>query len=489
MCPPIITTHGITNALDGTDDGDLGSQVAHLWIELEMPERRDQLLLDVDQAVANGDISSFSQYQSFLLSYDEHEPLPEGYNAAAVYVYDESGAHAPMGANDEFDLNMDEQQSDSEVPPMPHEADAFVGECSAPLVGECSAPLVAGSDDVSLMAHLFDVHPETGDHGVQPETVGLQPETVGLQPEDGKQLQAIKAMMNASKSLRSAGEETLAEYLLDTSQRRLRSANKLDAHKINILREVTDGKRKLVQEARSEDTQKRYKIAEQKAELAIAKEKTKAAAADAKKTHALAKSTEIEHKAARLAASEASKANLKDAKAVELEKKASAGKAKADARAEVQRVEKLRILFPARLAASFSKFFSSKTHGEHRRAALLKHIATLKGKVPWKKIKQVPAFWNPAEKKGLMCISKKDTGGAYPDVKPIYGTEAFRWEMNQLKCGTVPATTQLRKYIAHVLPGLGILISWTCLRNHKITQCMIMHFKYLIVRAKGRQLS
>lgn len=473
MCPPIIATHGITNALDGTDDGDLGSQVAHLWFELHMPDRRVQLLLDVDQAVASGDIKSFSQYQSFLLNYDEHEPLPEGYNAAAVYVYDESGAHAPMGADDEFDLNVDEQQIDSEVPHMPHETDAFVGECSAPLVGECSAPLVDAIDDDALFEVLFD----------------LQPETVGLQPEDEKQLQVIKAMMDASKSLRAAGEETLAEYLLDHSQRKLRNAKKLDAHKMAVLRGVTADKRKRVEEARSEDTKKRSKIAEQKAELAIAKENTKAAAAEAKKTHALAKSSELELKAARLAAWEASKANQKDVKAVEIEKKTAADKSKADAKADVQRVEKLRISFPARLAASLFKFFNSNTHGEHRRAALLKHIATLNGKVPWKKVKEVPAFWNPAEKKGLMCISTKKTGGSCTDVKPLYGTEAFRWELNRHKDATVAATTQLRKYIAHVLPGLGNLTFWTCLRNHKITQCMIMHFKYLIVRAKERQLS
>ena len=89
--------NGCTNALDGTQDAQLGSQVISYWEELSMDNIREQLLQDVTDAVNDGHVTSFWDYPDLLLEYDDHSPLREGMEGAPVYIYDESGAHVPSG--------------------------------------------------------------------------------------------------------------------------------------------------------------------------------------------------------------------------------------------------------------------------------------------------------------------------------------------------------------------------------------------------------
>jgi hypothetical protein len=89
--------NGCTNALDGTQDAQLGSQVISYWEELGMDSIREQLLQDVTDAVNDGDVTSFWDYPDLLIDYDDHAPLREGMEGAPVYIYDESGAHVPSG--------------------------------------------------------------------------------------------------------------------------------------------------------------------------------------------------------------------------------------------------------------------------------------------------------------------------------------------------------------------------------------------------------
>ena len=87
--------NGITNPLDGTDD-QLGSQVLPLWHELNMDAIRCQLIEDVEDAVASGEITSFWQYPELLQQYDDHPPLVDCMEPVPTYVYDESHAHADV---------------------------------------------------------------------------------------------------------------------------------------------------------------------------------------------------------------------------------------------------------------------------------------------------------------------------------------------------------------------------------------------------------
>ena len=92
--------NGITNKLDGSQDESLASHTRPHWDELEMTTVREQLVQDVKEMVESGQITSFGQYHELLLPYDDHPPVVEGMEGAPVYVYDESGAHAPLGTDD-----------------------------------------------------------------------------------------------------------------------------------------------------------------------------------------------------------------------------------------------------------------------------------------------------------------------------------------------------------------------------------------------------
>ena len=117
--------NGCTNALDGTQDAQLGSQVICYWEELDMDKIREQLLQDVTDAVDSGEVTSFWQYPDLLLDYDDHAPLREGMEGAPVYIYDESGAHVQCGMDDE-DGNVDGKDATPlEAAMIQEEADAL----------------------------------------------------------------------------------------------------------------------------------------------------------------------------------------------------------------------------------------------------------------------------------------------------------------------------------------------------------------------------
>ncbi|CAE7467252.1 pip [Symbiodinium sp. CCMP2592] len=72
---------GITNALDGSDDHLLSRVVLPFWAELQMDTARQQLIAEIEDAYANGQISEWSEYENVLEPYDEHRALIEGEEA------------------------------------------------------------------------------------------------------------------------------------------------------------------------------------------------------------------------------------------------------------------------------------------------------------------------------------------------------------------------------------------------------------------------
>ena len=61
-----------------------------------MDATRRQLIEDVEDAVASGEITSFWQYPELLQQYDDHPPLVDCMEPVPTYVYDESHAHADV---------------------------------------------------------------------------------------------------------------------------------------------------------------------------------------------------------------------------------------------------------------------------------------------------------------------------------------------------------------------------------------------------------
>jgi len=77
---------GFLGALDGSEDGLLRRDLLPVWRRLGMPAWRSRVIEEVEALVARGTITEWSQYPSVLESYDDHEGLREGMEAAKVEV-------------------------------------------------------------------------------------------------------------------------------------------------------------------------------------------------------------------------------------------------------------------------------------------------------------------------------------------------------------------------------------------------------------------
>ena len=70
--------NGLSLALDGSEDACISKVCRPFWEELEMPQVRQQLLLEVAEAVESGQIKSWWQYPELVEQYEEHAGLQEG---------------------------------------------------------------------------------------------------------------------------------------------------------------------------------------------------------------------------------------------------------------------------------------------------------------------------------------------------------------------------------------------------------------------------
>ena len=76
--------NGILNAMDGSEDHLIRSDLKDMWKGLHMPMLREQIKLEVKEAVRDGHVSTWDDYQCILESYDDHPGLIEGMEGAAV---------------------------------------------------------------------------------------------------------------------------------------------------------------------------------------------------------------------------------------------------------------------------------------------------------------------------------------------------------------------------------------------------------------------
>lgn len=82
-CTKGFVANGICGALDGSEDHLLTEEVRPFWTQLDMPARREKVLQEVRDKVREGELTRFEDYGKLLHSYDEHDGLPEGGEAAA----------------------------------------------------------------------------------------------------------------------------------------------------------------------------------------------------------------------------------------------------------------------------------------------------------------------------------------------------------------------------------------------------------------------
>ena len=78
---------GCMNALDGSEDGLIGRDLAALWRELQMPTLRAQLVKEVQGEVKAGRLTDWWQYPELLEPYDDHPPLDDGWEDADPLVH------------------------------------------------------------------------------------------------------------------------------------------------------------------------------------------------------------------------------------------------------------------------------------------------------------------------------------------------------------------------------------------------------------------
>ena len=81
-----FVSNGITNALDGSEDGLLRTDVAEFWAAVDMPAVRLRAKEEVERAIADGSVVCFEDYIALLEKYDCHDALVEGQEAFGVDI-------------------------------------------------------------------------------------------------------------------------------------------------------------------------------------------------------------------------------------------------------------------------------------------------------------------------------------------------------------------------------------------------------------------
>ena len=372
--------NGITNPLDGTDD-QLGSQVLPLWHELNMDAIRCQLIEDVEDAVFSGEITSFWQYPELLLQYDNHPPLVDCMEPVPTYVYDESHAHADVCsaelfgddiADDKLEDTIDQEQNEFEesvvvvpaasgsaacpsTPRLAASAGALQADCGEAMISDTcvtssAAPFLGAlqpaPDEVKADALPVGATSSLDEKGDMPP---------GVADDDAiHRAKVVDAFTHSAALFRDLGEEQLALYRQAQATRTIRAAR---TARSKLSKGVNMQRKRKIAECRAEGMANRVMFENKKVELKIATEQRLAATAAAKQESALAKSKDIESKAARLTAA---KANQAAAKEKEIEAKKAKENIKLQRQEALKNMDHLRRTFAGCYAKSLVDFLQIK---------------------------------------------------------------------------------------------------------------------------------
>ena len=154
---------GYLNALDETGDMQLRSELLPVWLEAKMPQRRQELIREVEHKWDTGEYSSWKDFwkEGFLLQYDDHDGIVEGLEGAPEeYVDDEDAAQAANAAELETDPEAEEEDDLAAAGSDPAEESLWHKLQTAPATDDPVAP-AAGTASSS-------VAPATGRDPVAP---------------------------------------------------------------------------------------------------------------------------------------------------------------------------------------------------------------------------------------------------------------------------------------------------------------------------------
>ena len=407
---------------------------------------------------------------------------------APAYIYDETGAHLPIGdcgedadhaagsldGLDAVELAMLAEQEAAETAldePMVGEAAAVpatpapaapaarvacaagasafpvgAGACEAVAAGDGLAAAVVEGPEVHVgfaagggfaSAVAAPPRPTPPVSGATPAAGSLEAEARADLEREGDNGLRISALADSEAQLRAAGHLRLADDCRAALRRELKKSARPTRLAV-LLRAQTLQTRRRISAERVEEDKADRKLAELKLRQQVAGEKRLAGAHVSKAYAAIAKAEEEKCKKARL--------DLKGSQA-----------------AEKLRAEELRRNFPGILAKELDRWThpgSSHAADEKasRRKALMDHASALKDKRPWRRLAAAPVFWNMQDKAGLRCVSIKDRFGKWVGGQPVYATEALAWQVWGRRVPDSPPELQLGRFVNSVMPGFADIV-------------------------------
>jgi len=196
--------NAITQALGGSEDADIRSDLLPVWHQLDMPRLRTQIATEVAEEVQAGRLTSWDQYPELLEPYDEHPPIADGWDEANRQFSDEDDDDGEDGDDpDDGDtpaaLRGEEEEVAGAASPDPTE------EASAGVVVETSATFAKATDALTLQEEEL----------ARKDLAGQS---------DGKRLQALS---DAAALLKQCGEDGAAQTLEERMARLAKHAKAL----------------------------------------------------------------------------------------------------------------------------------------------------------------------------------------------------------------------------------------------------------------------
>ena len=255
--------NAIMNSLDGSEDIEIRADLQNVWRELRMPERRAQILREIDDEFSSGALHTWSQYPDLLEPYDDHDPIPEGEEGFEVQLLGGEEQEAPPGGDGSTDSDAD-IEGDHESVDVPE--DIRKEEELMDMSDEHMNPPVAGASVLQTSSLL--VSKECQDAAKKE-----------LEKEYGGP--ALNALIEAAQTLRGAGEIAHAQTLEEAVRSRIARNTKL-SHSVRVYLRAKTLQRQAEQavaQAAARDEDRRVKNLEHT--LKIAKEQAKAARSEA----------------------------------------------------------------------------------------------------------------------------------------------------------------------------------------------------------------
>ena len=416
-CTRGFVEDGITNALDGSEDGQLTADVIAFWTELDMPRERLRVHEEVREAVRSRRITRFEEYRQLLQSYDDHAALQEGQEAFGVRVDEKGAAEQDSGSATEEGQPVEFAAEDSDFGDQGQHGRASLASSHEPMGGGQASPRL----DVSLVGASGQKEEITKVRASQTLVIQVKAKT-----------EATMAALQAAQTLGGDAQlvETLQQRLHVLSKERSAACGSARIHLRSKQLERKDeiGRRRqesTTQEARTKELALTVKL--RQAEAEVAKARGKEVAAAAKKA--------VEE--ARLRAKE--EALLQE----QIREKENA----------------LRLRFAAFLVVQLNEYLREGEVGRERKrraGRLASHAARRRVGL---KCMPVPRFW-PTTTQGLRVVSSASAKRLNSKQEVLWASPDFAWMMfgrEQQKHDD--ARHSFRKLVDRLMPDYFVVLS------------------------------